>query len=85
MCKDGYFGKRCESKIDLCQNETCSSNGLCKVINETIIKCECFGIDAFEGEKCEKKTNKLIVIETTIKTSYIISIMIIILLYVYLI
>ena len=23
LCKDGYFGKRCESKIDLCQNETC--------------------------------------------------------------
>ncbi len=25
-----YFkGKNCEEKIDLCQNETCSSNGAC--------------------------------------------------------
>ena len=78
LCKDGYFGKRCESKINFCQNETCSSNGLCKVINQTIIKCECFGINAFEGKECEKKTNKLMVIQATIKISCVIAIIIII-------
>ena len=73
-CKDNYFGKRCESKINLCQNETCSGNGICKVItneayqNESI-KCECFGLNSFEGKKCEKKSTKMVVYEASVKTS----------------
>ena len=46
-------------------------------INETI-KCECFGLNDFEGEKCETKSTKRRVIETTIKTSTWISVLIII-------
>ena len=77
-CKDQYYGKRCELKINPCENETCSGNGICKSIdngsNQTSIKCECFGQNSFEGEKCERKTVKMIVVETSIKTSYCIAI-----------
>ena len=87
-CKsDLFYGKRCESKINLCQNETCSGNGICKVIqtgqdglNETI-KCECFGLNDFEGEKCETKSTKRKTIETTIKTTAWIAISSVILFY----
>ena len=76
-CKDNYFGKRCASKINLCENETCSGNGFCKVIkNEAFqnesIKCECFGNGQFLGDKCETKSAKMVVHEATVKTtSYI--------------
>ena len=61
ICNKNFYGRRCENKVDLCQNETCSGNGLCKVnqINETIY-CDCFGINSFEGDKCETKTAKTV-------------------------
>ena len=76
-CKsDKYYGKRCEKKINQCQNETCSGNGVCKILNENelneTIKCDCFGLNDFEGSKCETKTFKMTFIQTTIKsTAYI--------------
>ena len=76
-CKDKYYGKRCESKINLCQNETCSGNGVCKVITNELyqnesIKCECYGINSFEGDKCETKSAKMVVHEASVRTtSYI--------------
>jgi hypothetical protein len=83
-CKDKYYGKRCESKINLCQNETCSGNGICKVItnglNETI-KCQCFGINSYEGEKCETKTTKMVVHEATVRTTSYIAVIVVILFY----
>ena len=86
-CKsDLYYGKRCENKINLCHNETCSGNGVCKLIgnelfmNETT-KCECFGQGEFEGEKCKTKTQKMVARETKIKFTYIIAIVILISLY----
>jgi hypothetical protein len=84
-CKEKFYGKRCELKINPCQNETCSGNGICKVIdngslNETI-KCECFGINSFEGEKCEKKSLKMVVHETTVKTTTYIAIIAVICFY----
>ena len=89
LCKDKskYFGKRCENKVNLCYNEKCSGNGLCKIqneneINETI-RCECFGIGLYEGEKCQAKSTKLIIIQTTIKTTSYIAIICIILFYVF--
>lgn len=80
-----YYGKRCEWKRNLCANETCSGNGVCKIINEytrnETTKCECFGIDAFEGEKCQIKTINMIVRETKIKGTYYVAIIALILLY----
>ena len=82
-----FYGKRCESKKNLCQNETCSGNGICQIIrigndglNETI-KCECFGQNDFEGEKCQTKTSKTKQRENTIKITAWIAISIIIMFY----
>ena len=80
ICKPGFYGKRCENQVNPCQNETCSGHGLCKVTNQTK-RCECFGLQMFEGEKCERLTNKMIEIQTKIKTTVIISIIILSLLY----
>ena len=84
---DLFYGKRCESKVNLCQNETCSGNGVCKIIqidketlNETI-NCECFGQNDFEGEKCQTKSAKMILKETTIKATAWIAISCVILFY----
>ena len=84
-CKDKFYGKRCEMIINLCENETCTNNGVCKILNENemneTIKCECFGKDQYEGDKCEIKTTSLVVRQTTVKSTYIIAIMILICLY----
>ena len=83
-----FYGKRCESKINLCQNETCSGNGICKIIqakhqeNETI-KCECFGQNDFYGEKCEIKSSKMKIKENFIKTTVWIAILSVIFIYVF--
>jgi hypothetical protein len=87
-CKsDLFYGKRCESKINICQNETCSGNGICKVVqsdinsfNETT-KCECFGLNSFDGEKCEKKSTSRIIKEISLKTTTYVAIAVIISLY----
>ena len=82
-----YYGERCESKVNLCQNETCSGNGICKVIqtgqdglNETI-KCECFGQNSFEGDKCELKTSSTKIKEATTKTTVYVAIITVALFY----
>jgi hypothetical protein len=74
QCKSKlFYGKRCENKINLCKNETCSGNGLCKLINENELnettKCECFGKGWYEGEKCEITTLKQKIIKVSIKTT----------------
>ena len=81
-CKDTYYGKRCENKVNLCQNETCSGNGLCKIMKNETIKCQCYGIEMFEGERCEIKMTKLILVQTVAKSSYYISIITLSLLYI---
>ena len=42
---------------------------------------ECFGIDSYEGEKCQTKASKMIVHEASVKTTYYIAIIILISLY----
>ena len=59
---------------------------MCKIQNESqqqneTIKCECFGFDLYEGEKCEIKSFKLKVIQITIKSTTYIAVLIIILFY----
>ena len=55
---------------------------MCKIQNENelneTIKCECFGLNSFEGEKCETKTVKMVFQESTVKTTSIIAIIILI-------
>jgi len=72
------------------ENETCSGNGICKVItskdiiphqtNESI-ECKCFGIDQFKGKSCEIKTIKYIVRQITVKTTYYVAIIVLIAFY----
>ena len=83
ICKsDLYSGKRCENKVNLCLNETCSNNGICQIINENSFnettECKCFGTNQYEGSKCETKSSKLVVRETTVKTTYLIAIIILV-------
>jgi WD40 repeat protein len=82
-----FYGKRCENKINLCKNETCSKNGICKIINENELnektKCECFGNGFFEGEKCEINTLKQTIIRTTTKLTTYIAISIVILFFLF--
>ena len=49
-------------------------------LNETT-KCECFGINAFEGDKCEIKSAKTVQRENTIKATVLIAILSVILFY----
>jgi WD40 repeat protein len=79
QCKSKlFYGKRCENKINLCKNETCSGNGLCKLINENELnettKCECFGKGWYEGEKCEITSLKQTIIKAVIKTTVYVAI-----------
>jgi hypothetical protein len=45
-----YYGPQCQYKIDLCQNQTCSSKGYCKETNENA-SCKCF--PNYSGSECE--------------------------------
>ena len=55
-CNHFYKGTYCESKIDVCLNETCSSNGNCLDLNNKA-KCKCFSM--YSGDKCESESNEL--------------------------
>ncbi|CAF0978435.1 unnamed protein product [Brachionus calyciflorus] len=68
-----YFGNFCEFKIDLCENETCSNNGICQDTgNES--KCKCFS--KFSGVKCETASHEIKVIKSLMKTASFIAIIV---------
>jgi hypothetical protein len=77
-CKNYYYGKYCENKINICENETCSFNVYCKIINSKPI-CKC--VWQFEGSRCEIEMSNLTAIKKVIKVSYITAIVILILFY----
>ncbi|CAF1133963.1 unnamed protein product, partial [Brachionus calyciflorus] len=66
-----FYGSFCENKVNICENETCSKNGVCYDINDEA-KCKCF--KSYTGEKCENETTEIKVIKSVIKTSVIIAI-----------
>jgi len=74
-CQKYYTGLHCENKINICENETCSSNGNC-YDNSNVATCKCFQL--YEGPKCEKRSQKLIVIKGAIRSASIIAIVTII-------
>ena len=84
-CKENFVGKRCETKINICDNQTCSGNGLCTIRNENFanesIECKCFGIGLYEGKYCELVTRKMVVIQAVKKTTSYIAIIAICLFY----
>ena len=71
MCPQYYDGPNCESKLDLCQNETCSNNGNC-IDNKNNVSCECFYL--YEGAKCSIQSVELELIKTVSFTSFMIAI-----------
>ncbi|CAF0777743.1 unnamed protein product [Brachionus calyciflorus] len=73
-----FYGKFCEFKIDVCENETCSNNGVC-FDDGLKAKCKCF--DKYSGEKCQIELDEMKILKIVIRTSSIISILIIILFY----
>jgi hypothetical protein len=50
-CSYPFYGDRCQFKIKLCQNITCSKQGICLVVNDTQPVCKCF--PNFSGNECE--------------------------------
>lgn len=70
-CDQLYYGSNCEYKIDVCGNETCSSNGICKDVN-SIATCRCFV--NYYGDNCELETSRQKLIKVVTSTATIISI-----------
>ena len=65
-------------KIDLCENEKCSKNGICfDSGNEA--KCKCFTY--FSGDKCEIESNEINNVKIVISTASIIAIIILVMTY----
>ena len=65
-----YEGSLCEYKIDVCKNETCSSNGNCIDFNNKP-KCVCFS--SYEGESCQTMSESLKITKKVISTASIIA------------
>ena len=80
LCNEFYIGTNCETKLDVCQNETCSNNGNCYE-SENMPKCKCFSM--YSGDKCESESNELKAIKTISSISTIIAIISIISFYVF--
>ena len=78
LCDQYYKGTYCESKIDVCLNETCSSNGNCFDLNNKA-KCKCFSM--YSGDKCESESNELKTVKTIISLASILAIIILVLFY----
>ena len=78
LCDKFYEGSFCESKVDICKNETCSGNGNCKDVNDQP-KCECFAM--YSGEKCETQSNELKTVKAIITFTSIIAVIFVIAFY----
>jgi hypothetical protein len=74
-----YYGPRCETKLNVCMNETCSNNGVC-VDNSSASACSCFLY--YYGERCEHREHQLETISTMIRAATIVAIIIIVCFYV---
>jgi hypothetical protein len=79
-CSQLYKGDYCETKIDLCQNETCSKHGNCVDLGNST-KCDCFNL--YLGDLCQTESNELVRVKTVISMASVIAIVTIILFYSY--
>ena len=75
LCNKYYQGTFCETKIDVCKNQTCSNHGNCVDKNNQPI-CECFSL--YLGENCNIESSSLIVIQSVISVSSIIALIVVI-------
>jgi hypothetical protein len=49
-CSGLYYGSKCQEKINVCANETCSGHGAC-FENNSLPICKCYS--KYEGDKCD--------------------------------
>jgi hypothetical protein len=75
LCNKYYQGTFCETKIDVCKNQTCSNHGNCVDKNNQPF-CECFSL--YLGENCNIESSGLIVIQSVISVSSIIALIVVI-------
>ena len=71
-CSYPFYGDRCQFKINICKNITCSTKGICKIVNNTIPMCKCF--NGYSGDNCEISNTKIMIIKAVSYTSVGISI-----------
>jgi len=55
-CEYPWYGRHCELKINLCENMTCSKQGIC-YSNLTLPMCKCF--PGYSGTNCEIKSEEM--------------------------
>jgi hypothetical protein len=72
FCNKYYQGTFCETKIDVCKNQTCSSHGNC-IDKNSMPKCECFSM--YQGDYCEIQSSELKAIQTIISITSVIAIL----------
>ena len=64
-CQKNFYGKNCENKVNICQNQKCSSHGVC-YDNGLEPKCKCFIY--YYGDECQyEKYNRVIIRKVTFK------------------
>jgi hypothetical protein len=56
VCSVGFYGEKCERKVDACYTQPCKNQGACRALSSTSYKCECKG--GWEGQSCEINTNE---------------------------
>ena len=54
-CAPGFYGNRCELKIDACFGAPCENGGQCRVLGEGRFECVCS--PGFAGELCEQNVD----------------------------
>ena len=77
-CSKYHRGSFCESKIDICQNETCSGQGRCFDIDDAP-KCVCF--KSYEGDSCQIMSESLKLAKKAVSITIIVAIIIIVIFY----
>ena len=78
FCDEYHEGSNCEIEKNICQNETCSSNGNCVAVNNKA-KCNCFSM--YSGDRCETESAALKTVKAIISTTSIIAILTLIFFY----
>jgi len=74
-CTQLYTGVYCETKIDLCENVTCSKHGNCVDLGNST-KCDCFNL--YLGDFCQTESVELVKIKGAISIASVIALTIII-------